>query len=225
MNSSRPRASRRSTSLRAVCLGIAAIALAACSNVHPGSAAVVDGESISMGKADETATAYCELALAVASQQGNKAVGTSETRRQAVADLIAFTVAQRVAKERDLQIDPAGYTLTDEQKTQIDKTFPDADLEEITAAIERSRHTYAVVVALGEEATGKKLSEANTKEIEAAGQAEIVQVYKSTDISIDPRFGLDDLAQQVANSGSLSIAEVPDTAVDPAKLPASQRCT
>jgi len=211
--------------MRSAILGVAAIALAACSGVHPGSAAVVDGETISMGKVDKASAAYCKLAVAVASQQGVKSVGTSETRRQSVADLIAYAMAKKVTKERDLQIDPNTYVITDDQKTQIAKAFPGADLKQISGAIERSQYIYAVTVALGEEATGKKMSDADTNEIQAAGQAQIAKAYESSDISIDPRFGLNDQAKQIADSGSLSVSEVADAKIDPADLPASQRCS
>lgn len=225
MNSLRPSTLPGTAVLRSVALVVAAIALAACSNVHPGSAAVVDGESISMGKVDKASAAYCKLAVAVASQQGGEAVSTSDTRRQSVADLVAFTVAKKLTKERDLQVNPKIYAITDEQKTQIANAFPGADLKQISDAIERSQHTYAVTVALGEEATGKSVSEETAEEIETVGRAELIKAYKSRDISIDPRFGLDDLTKQVAVSGSLSIPEVADAKVDPAKLPVSQRCS
>ena len=225
MNSLRPSTLPGTTVFRSVALGVAAIALAACSNVHPGSAAFVDGESISMGRVDKASAAYCKLAIAVASQQGGEAVSTSDTRRQSVADLVAFTVAKKLTKERDLQVNPKTYTITDEQRTQIAKAFPGADLKQIIEAIERSQHTYAVTVALGEEATGKTVSAETAEEIETVGQAELVKSFKSIDISIDPRFGLDDVTKQVAVSGSLSVPEEPDARVDPAKLPASQRCS
>jgi hypothetical protein len=225
VNSSRPRALFRAARLRSAILGVAAIALAACSGVHPGSAAVVDGQTIAMSTVDKSSVAYCKLAVAVAAQQGTTTVATSDTRRQSIRDLITYAVAKKLVKERDLQIDPNTYVITDAQKAQIAKAFPGSDLKQINEAIERSQETYAVTLALGEAATGKTKTESTTAEIETAGQAEITKVLKASDISIDPRFGLDDVTSKVAETGSLSVAEVTDAKVDPAKLPATQRCS
>lgn len=224
MSSSRPRNLLRSASLRSAALGVAAIALAACSSVHPGSAAVVDGESISMSKVDKTSAAYCKIALVVGEPQGVTAVNASDTRRQSVADLITYIVAKKLVKERHLQLNPSTYVIPDDQKAEIARAFPGVDRQQINEAIERSQETYAVIVALGESVIGEKVSQANATQVETAGLAEITKAIKSSDISIDPRFGLDDLTNQIADTGSLSIAEVTEAKVDPADLPAAQRC-
>lgn len=220
MNSSRVRAL-----IRPAALALAALALASCAGVHPGSAAVVDGESISMQKADKASVAYCKLALAVAAQQGVTAVGAADTRRQSVTDLVMYKVAKKLVGERGLKVDPATYVLTDDQESQIAEAFAGEDLKEISGAIEHSQETYAIIIALGEEATGTAFSEETAAQIEGAGQAEINKAYRSSDISIDPRFGLDDLTKQVAATGSLSVPEVSKAEVDPAGLPSGQRCS
>lgn len=214
----------RSRAARAAVLVVAGLALASCSDVHPGSAAVVDGESISMKTIDDASVAYCQLALAVAAQQGVEAISKADTRRQSVADLINLEVARKVVNDRDLEIDSKSFAITEEQRGQILQAFPKGDRKEITAAIARSQETYTIIIALGEAATGDKATEENIPEIEAAGQQEIAKAVKSADVEIDPRFGLDDTTKQVASSGSLSVPAVAEDA-DPAKLPASQRCS
>lgn len=210
---------------RVAVLAVAVVVLASCTGVHPGSAAVVDGESISMETADKASGAYCELALAVAKQQGVTEVSAADARRQAVTDLIMSKVAHKLAAETKLSVNPASYVITDEQQAQIDEAFPGGNLTEISEAIERSQETYAIVVALGEQATGSRISEETSAEIESAGQAEIEKFYRASDVSIDPRFGLGDLSQQVASTGSLSVAEATEAQVDPAELPSAQRCS
>lgn len=223
MNSSRPRGV-----VRIAVAGFAVFAMAACSNIHPGSAAVVDGESISMSRADDAATAYCQLSLATAAQQGVTDVPSVAARRQAITDLIMSVVAKNVAKDRNVAVDPASYALTEKQNRQIAAAFPRADDKQIVDAIERSQHTYAITVALGEAVSGRKVTakstEAEQSAIQTAGQDVITEAYKKSDISIDPRFGLDDLTKQVAQTGSLSIPQS-DKAVNPATLPPSQRCS
>lgn len=230
MNSSRSRtllslAGLKSGGLRLATLGIAVIALTACAGVNPGSAAVVDGESISMKTADEASTAYCKLSLSVAAQQGVKTVSSGDSRRQAITDLIMYAVAKKVEKQQGVAVDPTTYVITAAQKTQIAQAFPRADLTQIGDAIERSQETYSIIVALGQASTGKVMADDTKAAIEQAGQADIVKAYKSSDISIDPRFGLNDLTQKIGDTGSLSIAEVAGTEADPSGLPPAQRCS
>lgn len=230
MNSSRPRtllslAGLKSGGLRLATLGIAVIALTACAGVNPGSAAVVDGESISMKTVDEASTAYCKLSLSVAAQQGVKTVSSGDSRRQAITDLIMYAVAKKVEKQRGVAVDPTTYVITAAQKTQIAQAFPRADLTQIGDAIERSQETYSIIVALGQASTGRVMADDTKAAIEKAGQADIVKAYKSSDISIDPRFGLNDLTQKIGDTGSLSIAEVAGTEADPSGLPPAQRCS
>ncbi len=207
----------------AVLAGITAL-MTACGTVHPGSAAVVDDQAISMKTADKASAAYCKLALNAAAQQGVKDVSAADTRRQAISDLITYKVAKKVEKQRHLTIDPATYVITDTQAGQIAKAFPKGPLGQIKEAIERSQETYAITVALGEGSTGLKLDQQNQAGIEKAGTAIITKAYKSSGISIDPRFGLNDLTKQIGQTGSLSVAQVAEDS-DPAALPASQRCS
>ena len=230
MNSSRlstllSLASLKSGGRRLATLGFAAIALTACAGVNPGSAAVVDGESISMKTADEASTAYCKLSLSVAAQQGVKTLSSGDSRRQAITDLIMYAVAKKVEKQRGVAVNPTTYVLTNTQKAQIAQAFPRADLTQIGAAIERSQQTYSIIVALGQASTGEVMANDTKAAIEKAGQADILTAYKSSDISIDPRFGLNDLTQKIGDTGSLSIAEVAGAETDPARLPAAQRCS
>lgn len=207
----------------AVLAGVATL-LTACGSIHPGSAAVVGGEAISMGTADEASAAYCKLSLVVARQQGVKDVSAADTRRQAITDLITYKVAMKIAKQRHLNIDPATYVVSDKQSAQIEKSFGNTDLGQIRDAIQRSQYTYEVTVALGQIDTGKTFSTATQAEIEKAGSAEIAASLKASDISIDPRFGLDDVAKQISQTGSLSVPVVAENS-DPASRPVSQRCS
>ncbi|MBC7595463.1 MAG: hypothetical protein H7288_16260, partial [Kineosporiaceae bacterium] len=176
MNSSRPLSllslvSLKSGGLRLATFGIAVIALTACAGVSPGSAAVVDGESISMKTADEASAAYCKLSLTVAAQQGVKTVSSGDSRRQAITDLIMYAVAKKVEKQRGVTVDPTTYVITDTQKSQIAQAFPRADLTQIGDAIERSQQTYSIIVAVGQASTGEVMAGDTKAAIEKAGQA------------------------------------------------------
>lgn len=213
------------TRARAVVLILAALTLAACGNIHPGAAAVVDGETISMKSLDRTAKAYCTLT--VASAQGATAPENAEMRRQALTTLVSLVVARKIAEEENIKPKPSVYELTGEQEEQIAKAFSkEKDLDEINKLIEQSQELSAISVAFGEKVTGQPVTAENQAQIGAAGQAEITKAFKDNDVEFAPRFGLSNsTAQQVAATGSLSVAPTDLGADKPNELPASQRCT
>jgi hypothetical protein len=199
------------------------LSLAACGNVHPGAAAVVDDQTISMKSLDKTDKALCTLALA--SSQGGASPANADIRRQAVSTLVSLAVARKLAKEDGVTPKPADYELTNDQERQVAKAFPnEKNLGEINKLIEQSQELSAISLALGEKVTGQAPTADTADQIGAAGQAEITKAFKDNDVEFAPRFGLSDTSAKVVTStGSLSVATVADA--KPSSLPAAQRCT
>lgn len=212
------------TPARAALLGIAAVTLAACGNVHPGTAAVVDGRSISMKTFEDTARIYCTLTLKSAQQQGIATVSNAEVRRQAVSDLVTIVVARKLAKKEGVVPSPMSYGLTGTQRAQIAEAFPDDDAA-VSTAIERSQEIYATSVALGEELTGQQRSAENEADLAQAGQAQILTAFSANGVRFDPRFGLSAKMKPLADTGSLSVAEVDLEKPTENELPTAQRCS
>src|SRR5690242_13927809 len=117
------------TRTRGVVLAIASLTLAACSTVHPGAAAVVDGRTISMDTLDRTATAYCTLTASAAKQQGITTVSGADVRRQAIVGLVSVRVARDLARSKGVTVDPASYELTPAQRDELASSFPGSDLD------------------------------------------------------------------------------------------------
>src|SRR5215212_4662651 len=97
------------TRARAAVLIVAALTLAACGNIHPGAAAVVDDQTISMRTLNKTARAYCTLSLAGSQQQGATSPDNAEVRRQAVTTLVSLAVGRKLAKEHGITVRPSQY--------------------------------------------------------------------------------------------------------------------
>lgn len=212
------------TRARAVALGLAALTLAACGNMHPGVAAMVDGRSISMKSFDDTAKIYCTLTVRAAAQQGIKDVSNAEVRRQAIGDMVAVVVARKVAAFRGVTPKPQLYELTASQRQQIAKAFP-SDADAVVTAIQDSQESSAIAVALGEASTGEKRTAANESELARIGQAEIVKAFPAHHVHFAPRFGMNDKLKNVSPTGSLSVAgSTLDQPVDN-ELPTAQRCS
>ncbi|MFO6451558.1 MULTISPECIES: hypothetical protein [unclassified Aeromicrobium] len=203
---------------RLAVLGIAALLMAGCGPVNPGAAAVVDGTRIPMSDVDDVADVYCTASL---SGQGGSAAGidSSALRRQSVADLVSGAVADRVAKERGYQVTVPALAAADRQ--QLEQMFGD-DLDAALELIERNQRTGVIAQEMAREAGA---SAQDGEALAQAGQQLLAQATAESDIDIDPRFGLDDTIQQIADSGSLSVAggELDATATE--DRPAALQCS
>ena len=213
------------TRTRAVVLAIAGLSLAACGTVHPGSAAVVDGRSISMDTLDRTASAYCTLTAQAARAQGITTVSNAEVRRQAVVGLVSLRVARDLAKAEGVTIGPDSYELTAQQRNELSKSFSGADVDELAQAVEDSREVSAIAVALAEKKTNQQATTENEAQFAELGQSEILAGFADRDVSFAPRFGLDSKGEQRAATGSVSVTPVdPESPVDE-ELPTALRCS
>ena len=213
------------TRTRGVVLAIAGLSLAACGTIHPGSAAVVDGRTISMDTLDRTAAAYCTLTASAAKQQGIATVSGSEVRRQAVVGLVSLRVARDLARSKGVTVEPSTYELTPAQRDQVATSFPDSDVAELAKVIRDSREVSALAVALAEQQTKQQATSENEAQFADIGQGAILAAFADRDVSFAPRFGLDSKGQQRAATGSVSVT--PDDLQAPVdeELPASQRCS
>lgn len=213
------------TRARAAVLVLAGLTLAACGNVHPGAAAVVDDQTISMKTLNTTAAAYCAVSLV--SAQGATPPDNAEVRRQAVTTLVSVVVARKLAEEQGVTPKPSAYELTGEQEAQVAKAFQKRhDLPEINKLIEQGQELSAISIALGEKSTGQLRTAENGSQLAQIGQAEIIKAFKDNGVTFAPRFGLSNTtAKTVASTGSLSVAPTDLGEDDPDQLPAAQRCT
>ncbi|MRJ76498.1 hypothetical protein GEV29_08125 [Aeromicrobium sp. SMF47] len=215
------------TRVRAVVLAVAGLSLAACGNVHPGSAAVVDGKTISMKTLDETAQAYCTLTLNAAQQQGGavQAISNADIRRQAVVALATSVVAEDLAKREDLDVRPSAWEVTPSMRDQLAKAFPNANVDELARAIEEDNKVSVIAIALAAKRTGQAPSEANQQQLLQIGRDEITKAFASEDVKFAPRFGLSPSGQVRSDTGSISVAPVDLEATPAEELPDTQRCS
>ena len=204
---------------RVVVFGVAALLLAACGPVHPGSAAVVDGDRISMQQVDDYAESYCLISLLNAAQSGTTAIDNSMIRRQAVSDLVVASVADSIAAEENYKV--AIPEMPAEDLAQITELFG-SDAEAVLALIERNQRISAIATEVAKDA-GVKVEDETA--LPQAGFELLTQAAAKADVSIDPRFGLDDDVQPVAETGSLSVSSLLLDGVSAEELPKPLQCT
>ncbi len=131
------------TRSRAAVLVLAGLTLAACGNVHPGAAAVVDGQTISMKSVDQ-ARRGSTARTALQRQQAAPSLATPTSGARTVSTLVSLVVARKLAKEEDITPKPSDYQLTTDRRAQVAKSFPDeVDPDEFDKLIEDSQELSA----------------------------------------------------------------------------------
>ena len=196
----------------------AALLLAGCGSVHPGAAAVIDGTTISMSRADDVATVYCKLSLLSAPEAAP--IPNADVRRQAVTDLAVGIVADDMAEEAGLDPNPSSYEISRSQRNELAQTFEGSELDDVVATINESQRAFAIAELLGAEENDDP--DAEPQQLQEQGLQLIQAELQRRELEFDPRFGIGDDLRQVANTGSLSVPV--EASTDPKELPATQQC-
>ena len=212
----------------ALLLLLAIPALGGCtdgSELHPGDAAVVAGERISLDKVDDLALATCALEERGLSQQG-VVVPMSFVRSLAAETLVTDVLIEEFAKEHDVDLADVRSGVRGEAEKAI-ADLPDSQQASALDRLSLEGVRRSVLQIVGSTEPGGK---ASPDAAGAAGRTAFAEFRKDADVVRDPRFGDVDLDtfQFSGASGSLSVAVDPSSdAMDQAaiaELPAGQRC-
>jgi hypothetical protein len=207
-------------------LALAATApLAACSGgpeIHPGDAAVVDGEAISLERVDALAEDLCALEEPSLAQQG-VALPMAFLRSIAVEALVTDALLPAFAEQVGIDLVEVRRGVRDQVKTSTAQAPPEIRDE----AEQRLELDFARRTVLG---VAGQQGAANADQAVAQGAELFARWRADQQVEIDPRFDavdLDNFAWE-GDTGSLSIAaDDAVTGVDveaAATLPAEQRC-
>src|SRR5690606_32284622 len=128
-------------------------------------------------------------------------------------------VADQIARERDYDIQVPAVPEAD--RAQLEEMFGDG-LDDALRLIDRNQRTSAIVAEMAREQNPQVQDE---EQLLQAGQQLLSQAVADVDISVDPRFGLDQTLQQVAQTGSLSVAAIDLEATAVEDRPAALQCT
>lgn len=178
---------------RAALLAPAALVLAACTQVHPGAAAVVDGERIGFDDVDSTARAYCELTTLQGATPDPVTL-----RQQALADRVTLDVARALAEQRDVVVPRSAWIVPLPDREALAEAIPDADTEAVIEAAELNGRLYATLEALGAPAGSPEVAREQ-------GRALVDEELATRDVQVDPRLGLDETLQLAGPAGALSV--------------------
>jgi hypothetical protein len=182
-------------SIRAlVGLACAGLLLTGCGSslgIHPGAAAIVGDETLSMSRIDSTTTRFCKAYLAQAqqsssSQSGPLPMGT--LRSYAAASLAQRALGDQLAKTYGVQ--PAsGYQSTVSSYQQALASSPPDQLDAVIQVAAAQAYLQNVEVAVGQQLTGNQgQSNADLKAALQRGQVAAQDWLKSHRVVIDPVF-------------------------------------
>ncbi len=186
-----PRQRRARVSALVAVLG--ALLLAGCGSslgIHPGAAAAVGDQTVSMSKIDRTSTLYCKayVAQAQASQPGPIPMGSF--RSYVASGLAKRMLGEAIAAQYAVQPAP-GYQQQVSQLRQALASTPTDQRDAVIEVASADAYLQNVQVAIGRQLTGN--TGQTNQDIKAAlqrGEVATQEWLAGHDVSIDPVFGL-----------------------------------
>jgi hypothetical protein len=227
-------------SVAAVGLAVAGLLLTGCGSslgVHPGTAAAVGSDSLSMDKIDRTALLYCKAYVASQQQSSSQQSGPAPMglfRSYVAGGLAKRLLGQQLADQYGVQ-PAAGYQT---QVSQIRTALASAPADQRNAVIDvaaSDAYLQNVQIAVGQQLTSSSgTSNAELKAALERGQVATQDWLGSHHISVDPVFSIavdggkftrkvDQTSYALSAFAAQGAQSTPDASYISA-LPAAQRC-
>jgi hypothetical protein len=174
-------------------LALAGLVLSGCGGaslgIHPGAAAVVGDETLSMSDVDTTTSHYCEAYLPQITQQSQK-VPMRFLRQFVAASLSERLLGEQLASQYD--VEPTSQYA--QQLTQVEQPFASAkpELRKAVGQVEAAQaYLQTVQVAVGEKLlTESGQTNVTPKAALQRGQVATDDWLKTHSIHLDPVFGI-----------------------------------
>ena len=210
-------------------------ALSSCgvagTNFHPGVAAQVGDEQVTVTEVDSIAGAYCS---AIEGQLSGQSLPNRYLRGGVVGQLALVAGARQLAEEYDVEPDATyDQKLSDLQTATL--TLEPEQREAVIAIESSASYVTAVLSAVGTAVLSQSgAPEPETAAATAAGQALFVAWFDDNDVEIDPQYGMEikggqavpadtSISTAVGENAKKAQSDTPDPAYA-AALPESLRC-
>jgi hypothetical protein len=173
-------------------LALVGLVLSGCSSIgiHPGSAAVVGDESLSMSKIDDTATLYCKAYLPQIQQSSTAVIPMRLLRQYVAASLSQRLLGEQLATQYDVQPGSQYTTRIGQIEQQFATAAPDAK-KAVVDVEGGDPYLQTVQVAIGQKLLADSGQPPGTaKAALQRGEVATQDWLKTHSISIDPVFGV-----------------------------------
>jgi hypothetical protein len=133
-------------------VGAAALVLSGCStDLHPGSAAVVDGTTITQGSVDDLVNAACTYTKEFRRQDARvQQLNLAEIRSTFVTGMVQAEITRTIADEQGLSVSDAQVDEAAVQSVNsIPDSVPEADREVLTNFFDKQTETQILQAVIG----------------------------------------------------------------------------
>lgn len=191
-------------------IGFVALALSGCStDLHPGSAAVVDGTNITQGSLDDLVDAACTYTKEFRKQDARvQQLNLAEIRATFVTGKVQAEITKKIADEQGLTVAPAQVEQAAVQSVNsIPDAVPDADREVLTEYFDQQAETSILQAVIGQHMQDKSVtdgSQVTTDEI-AASKPFMQTYFEEADVDVNPAYGSWNGSTLDKGTGSLSL--------------------
>jgi hypothetical protein len=207
--------------------------LTGCSDLTPGTAAVVNGTRISNRSVDRLSDAQCTLRQVLSKSNSAPAASFSRVKQESLSLLMDAQLSNQFGKSKDIEADPvltAGFL---NQVLPVFKPLPKKSRDEFIRVFRVWSKGRAILVQAGGAASGQQPTSTNLDQLVNAGLQARASWLKKADIDTDARYAPD--KDGFPGGGQGSISQAGSTfAKDAAKstqdakwvegLPSAQKC-
>lgn len=207
------------------------VLLAGCGDAHPGSAASIDGTTISVSEVDDVAAALC---TANAQGDSGQSLPSRGARQSALSVLLRSDISRAFGEQEGVSADPRDVADALEQNRATIDALPADQREVFSETVKDYAEGQLIVIAVGQDLLAKQGGKQDDQNAAlAAGDEARAKFADGLEVDIDPRFGTFVDGELEPSGGSLSVpvsgrakaglAGTPDASWV-AGLPAAQTC-
>jgi SurA-like N-terminal domain len=191
---------------------VGALIVSGCT-FHPGSAAVVNGNSISQSKVDDLVLAACSFEKGLRVKGGETTPGTSvAVLREAILQaLISFQITDRAATELKLTVSPAVVAKAAKNNPTIPANVDAHDRELLTTFFNESSREQVQEAVIGAHLKDPSVTTADrVTGADVSGAAKYLATFtKKQSVVVNPAFGTWRGGTLATSDGSLSVPVSP----------------
>lgn len=230
MTAARRRTRRAAVAAAAV---LTVLTTGGCAALHPGTAAVVGGDTIDHSTVDDVALALCAANLAGAAAAGEQApaLPTRGAREAALQILLEAEITRQFAETLDVEATPRELAESVSQTEQALGQLPAEHRDAFQEAVRAFNERQLLLIAAGRQALGDPAAPA--EQAIAEGQRLQQEYLQGLDVEVDPRYGTFEDSAFRPGGTELSVAAseraLAGGRANPSEgwvagLPASQKC-
>ena len=191
-------------------IGVIALVLSGCStDLHPGSAAVVEGTNITQGSLDDLVNAACTYTKEFREQDARvQELNLAEIRATFLTGEVQAEITRKLAAEQGLTVAPAQVEQAAVRSvSSIPDTVPEDDRQVLTDYFDEQAETSILQAVIGKHRQDKSVTDGSqvTADEIAASKPFMQTYFENADVDVNPEYGSWNGSTLDKGTGSLSL--------------------